>query len=199
MKKAITIVLSLIILLSACGQETYKTSASVIITNSFYSQNASTETSLTETYIEIFESYTALQKIIDNLDFEISKKQLKKSISFATIPDTQIIEIIVSYESREKANKILNCLLKQYPIILGDTFPTVVFRVISLPNDEKSSFTNKYGTETTKCAHGGCENYIAKSGDTNCCSTHSKRCLECNCYIDEDATYCMGCLRTALK
>lgn len=62
----------------------------------------------------------------------------------------------------------------------------------------RTSFTNKYGTATTKCAHPGCNNYIASSGDTNCCPTHSRRCLECGKYIDEDAAYCMDCIRKAL-
>lgn len=61
-----------------------------------------------------------------------------------------------------------------------------------------SSFTNKYGTSTTKCAHSGCSNYIASSGDTNCCTIHSKRCLECNCYIDEDGHWCIECIENAL-
>lgn len=60
-----------------------------------------------------------------------------------------------------------------------------------------TSFTNDYGTPTTVCAHSGCTNYIASSGDTNCCATHSRKCLECNCYIDEDAMYCMDCLTKA--
>ena len=59
------------------------------------------------------------------------------------------------------------------------------------------SFTNKYGTSTTKCAVSGCNNYIARSGDTNCCTTHSNRCLGCRCYIDSDATYCMSCIYNA--
>lgn len=57
-----------------------------------------------------------------------------------------------------------------------------------------STFTNKYGTRTTKCVKTGCNNYIASSGDTNCCVTHSNRCGECRCYIDGDAMYCMDCL-----
>lgn len=61
-----------------------------------------------------------------------------------------------------------------------------------------SSFTNKYGTPTTKCAHTGCSNYIANSGDTNCCKEHSNRCLDCNKYIDEDAHYCVSCIAAAL-
>lgn len=60
-----------------------------------------------------------------------------------------------------------------------------------------SSFRNKYGTATTKCAHSGCSNYIAASGDTNCCVTHSNLCTDCNCYIDEDAAWCVSCLQNA--
>lgn len=66
-------------------------------------------------------------------------------------------------------------------------------------NYSYNTFTNKYGTSTTKCAHIGCSNYIASSGDTNCCTTHSRKCLECYCYIDEDATWCVSCLANALK
>ena len=69
----------------------------------------------------------------------------------------------------------------------------------SSSSSSKSSFTNKYGTPTTKCAHSGCNNYIASSGDTNCCTTHSRKCAECGKYIDEDATYCMDCLEKAAK
>lgn len=61
----------------------------------------------------------------------------------------------------------------------------------------KVEFTNQYGTATTKCAHSGCENYIASSGDTNCCTQHSNKCLECNKYIDEDALYCLDCIEKA--
>ena len=59
------------------------------------------------------------------------------------------------------------------------------------------SFSNEYGTASTKCAHPGCNNNIASSGDTNCCTVHSNRCLDCNKYIDEDAMYCMDCLTKA--
>lgn len=62
-----------------------------------------------------------------------------------------------------------------------------------------SSFTNRYGTATTVCAHSGCSSYIASSGDTNCCTKHSNRCLECKCYIDEDAMFCLRCIENALS
>ncbi len=64
----------------------------------------------------------------------------------------------------------------------------------AVSSTSKSTFTNAYGTSTTKCAHPGCNNYIAPSGDTNCCTTHSKKCLNCGKYIDEDAMYCMDCI-----
>lgn len=61
-----------------------------------------------------------------------------------------------------------------------------------------SGFTNKYGTPTTKCAHPGCSNKIASSGNTNCCTKHSNRCGSCGIYIDEDALFCIACLTRAL-
>lgn len=45
----------------------------------------------------------------------------------------------------------------------------------------------------------GCDRYIAKSGDTNCCTTHSRKCLNCYCYIDSDAMYCMECFTDAVN
>ena len=60
------------------------------------------------------------------------------------------------------------------------------------------TFTNKYGTAKTKCAHSGCSSYIASSGDTNCCTKHSNRCGNCRCYIDEDALFCMSCIKKAM-
>lgn len=59
------------------------------------------------------------------------------------------------------------------------------------------SFSNKYGSSTTKCVVSGCNNYIASSGDTNCCTAHSNKCLNCKKYIDGDAMYCMDCIYSA--
>jgi hypothetical protein len=60
-------------------------------------------------------------------------------------------------------------------------------------------FTNKFGTPTTICAVSGCNKYIASSGDTNCCATHSKKCATCGKYIDSDAAMCLSCIENALK
>ena len=72
--------------------------------------------------------------------------------------------------------------------------------IIALSKNSSSApditFTNKYGTPTTKCAHPGCNNYIATSGDTNCCPQHSNRCLNCGKYCDGDAMYCGDCIKS---
>ena len=60
-------------------------------------------------------------------------------------------------------------------------------------------FYNAYGTEDTICAHIGCDNKIARTGDTNCCIVHSNRCGECYKYIDEDAMFCMECIEGYIK
>lgn len=60
-------------------------------------------------------------------------------------------------------------------------------------------FFNSYGSEDTVCAHPGCDNTIARSGDTNCCAVHSNRCKECYKYIDEDAIWCISCIESAIK
>lgn len=49
------------------------------------------------------------------------------------------------------------------------------------------------------CAKPGCSNKAVTSGDSVYCSTHSRRCGNCGCYIDADAMYCMDCLRKALQ
>lgn len=58
-------------------------------------------------------------------------------------------------------------------------------------------FSNAYGTANTLCVVAGCDNYIASTGDTNCCVMHSNKCLECGKYIDGDAMYCISCLSKA--
>lgn len=80
-------------------------------------------------------------------------------------------------------------VFKNQPVSKSSPIPTPTSEPI-----EYTPFTNVYGTPTTRCAHKGCHNYIASSGDTNCCEKHSNRCLECNKYIDEDALYCMSCI-----
>lgn len=61
----------------------------------------------------------------------------------------------------------------------------------SMPAEE---FTNRQGSEASICAHEGCNNHIAASGDTAYCIEHSGLCTECGCYVDEDASLCTKCI-----
>lgn len=82
---------------------------------------------------------------------------------------------------------------------LQTEIPSFSTNSTSVVSNQSVRFSNKYGTPTTICAHRGCNNYIATSGDTSYCTMHSKKCLECGKYIDEDATYCMDCLKKAAE
>lgn len=50
-----------------------------------------------------------------------------------------------------------------------------------------------------KCLHEGCKREQVTSGDSRYCEIHSNKCLQCGCYIDEDALYCLNCLVEALR
>lgn len=67
------------------------------------------------------------------------------------------------------------------------------------PSPVVSTFTNAFGTPTTRCAQLGCSNYICSSGDTAYCPYHSNKCHECKKYIDGDAWLCMDCIERILK
>ena len=101
-------------------------------------------------------------------------------------------------------NHIGVCQLCKEYIIPGKEYCNQCTYDMGLPVDdpdfvpEGSEFSNLYGTPATICAHDGCSKKIASSGDTNCCTTHSNRCGNCNCYIDEDAMYCMKCIENAI-
>ena len=108
------------------------------------------------------------------------------------------VSIFLSVQSYDTASRIAMVLAVVLIVGAGISFFSSNDTSGGSYGSNKPSFTNKYGTSTTRCAHSGCSNYIASSGDTNCCTTHSRKCLNCKCYIDEDAMYCMTCLKNAL-
>ncbi|MBE6036660.1 MAG: hypothetical protein E7223_03410 [Clostridiales bacterium] len=55
------------------------------------------------------------------------------------------------------------------------------------------------GSSGKTCAMAGCTKKAVTSGDSVYCSTHSRRCGNCGCYIDADAMFCMDCIKNALK
>lgn len=135
MKKITLIILTLVIVFvfSACGITTeFQCSAVVKIgANDVYS-----DISLGDTYINLFQSNTAITKIANNLDFEISNKKLKNSITLREINYKDTIEITVSYKDENKSKQILNTLLEQYPLILKGYSSTLNFTVVSKSTDD---------------------------------------------------------------
>lgn len=65
--------------------------------------------------------------------------------------------------------------------------------VISKSSDGYSAYSGK------KCAKSGCDSNAVTTGDSIYCAKHSNRCLNCSCYIDGDAMYCMSCIKKALR
>lgn len=70
---------------------------------------------LTETYIAIFRSNTVMEKVQEKLSFSISVSELRESMEFTTLDDTEIINIEVFADEKEKADEILSCFLEAAP------------------------------------------------------------------------------------
>lgn len=135
MKKIMVIILTLVIVFvfSACGITTeFQCSAVVKIDTN----DASLYIGLVDTYINLFQSNTAITKIADNLDFEISNKELRYSITLREINHKDTIEITVSYKDKNQAKQILNTLLEQYPLILKGYSSNLNFTVVSKSTDD---------------------------------------------------------------
>ena len=137
MKKIILIILTLVIALvfSACGSATKSQCSAVVKIDN--NPDSSYQISLydIDTYKKLFESNTAITKIANNLDFEISNKELSRSIALQEINYTDTIEIIVSYKDENQAKQILNTLLEQYPLILKEYSSDLNFTVVSKTTD----------------------------------------------------------------
>ena len=194
---AIIIFLGLIIIASVFFQNkyvsnTYNNALSLIDNDSFTEAKTELEKiddmdykdisdliKLCDAHISYDNGSSGAYMLIDDLSFEYqSKEQLEKINAFIEESKKAYKEFYDKLVEESKANNSNNSADKR---------------------SSYSPFTNKYGTSTTKCAHSGCTNYIASSGDTNCCTVHSSRCIECGCYIDEDANWCMDCIKGALK
>lgn len=81
--------------------------------------------------------------------------------------------------------------------VLGKMTMTVQGSGVGTGTYEKSG--NKVDIEPKQCQYIGCKKMAASTGDTNYCESHSAKCLECGCYINDDAMYCLNCLMNALR
>lgn len=89
--------------------------------------------------------------------------------------------------------------------VLGELDGFVIVKmsadIISKVNSAREIASSGSGSSSSgrTCAQPGCNKKAVTSGDSVYCSTHSRRCLNCGCYIDADAMYCMDCLRKAIQ
>lgn len=97
---------------------------------------------------------------------------------------------------KEGAGDASEVVFEKDGFVIVDLATSIVDEVDSA-RKVKSSSGGGSGGRT--CAEPGCTRKAATSGDTIYCTTHSRKCLECGCYIDKDAMYCMDCLRDALS
>lgn len=117
--------------------ENNKATASVMITvnndndTSINNSDIVTLKQLGYTYIDIIQAQ--MQKIQEKLDFYISISELKESIHFDfQSENSNIINITVFADTKEKADKILSCILNESPEFTKNTFPNAKFTVVSI-------------------------------------------------------------------
>ena len=97
-----TLILASINAVSASNSETGYTDTSVI------DKDITVNSKLVSTYSELIKSKNILRQVKANLDIDIDEDVLKKSITVATVEDTELIQISVENESSELASYIAN-------------------------------------------------------------------------------------------
>lgn len=191
MKKLMSLLLAALMLLcfAACSNGSAGKETSSADNKNKQEENAEPETyyiccELEDIYSRIIELYDDgtgyICEITDNVEsFDITWEQEGDSI---TITDNNAsTEVFIQNKDGD--------------LVSEESGAVYFMRTEDSADTPQENFTNKFGTPTTKCAHPGCNDYIAPSGDTNCCILHSNKCLNCGKYIDEDAMYCMDCLK----
>ena len=81
----------------------------------------------------------------------------------------------------------------------GETVKTIYYKTSREVVSKYSDSSSSSGSSGKKCAKSGCSSKAVTTGDSIYCAKHSNRCLNCSCYIDGDAMYCMSCIRQALQ
>lgn len=61
-------------------------------------------------YMELIKSRVVLEKVIDQLQLDITYRELKSCVTTLNPADTRIIEISVNYDDKTQVNEILNCI-----------------------------------------------------------------------------------------
>ena len=89
---------------------------------------------LAEVYAIIIKSDTVLQKVIDNLNLNMTYTQLNKCISVSSVNKTQVFRITMTYKDAEYAEKVMDEIVKVAPPIIADMVEAGSVKVISEPS-----------------------------------------------------------------
>ena len=111
----------------------YQADAEIFITNTdsvISISDLQLSSALTEDYSKIIKSRTVLKKVIDQLDLDVTYKDLSKLVTVSNPNGTHIINIKVRCDdlelARNIANAFLNISIDQIYQIIGSSEPTVI-------------------------------------------------------------------------
>lgn len=115
----------------------YSASATLIVNNKTSDKTTYSTTELNaaqdlaELYAVIIKSDTVLQKVIDNLNLNMTYSQLNKCISVSSVNKTQIFKITMVYKNAEFAEKVMDEIVKVAPPIVADMVEAGSVKVVS--------------------------------------------------------------------
>ncbi len=91
-------------------------------TNSITTTDVTLNSKLVSTYSELVKSKKVLRKVISNLGIDVNEEKLRNSISVSSVKDTELIEITVSNENPNYAQKIANEIAKVFSEEVNDIY-----------------------------------------------------------------------------
>lgn len=71
--------------------------------------------SLAETYSVIIRSNTVMDEVIERLNLDMTKKELKKKINTESVENTEVLSVEVTDRDKERAVKIANTIAEIFP------------------------------------------------------------------------------------
>lgn len=90
--------------------------------NSITTTDVTLNSKLVSTYSELVKSKKVLRKVISNLGIDVNEEKLRNSISVSSVKDTELIEITVSNENPNYAQKIANEIAKVFSEEVNDIY-----------------------------------------------------------------------------
>jgi capsular polysaccharide biosynthesis protein len=111
----------------------YQANASIYITNTdsmITISDLQLSAALTEDYANIIKSRTVLKRVIEDLDLDLTYKELEQLVDVENPDSTHIVDVKVTCSDPELArditNSLVNISVNQIYLIIGSSMPTVI-------------------------------------------------------------------------